>query len=236
MTGYKILVVDDDHKTVELIRLYMEREGYHVMTAYEGSMALDLIRQKRPDLIILDLMLPVINGLDICRILSSESKIPLIMLTAKATEEDILLGLDLGADDYVTKPFSPRQLMARVRAVLRRTSDTAAQKRRPLCCGALEVDPIRHEVRIDGQLVDLTPREFKLIETLMREPGRAFTRLELVERVFGFDYQGLDRTVDAHIMNLRKKLICQSVEDEYIETVYGIGYKFSGYLADSSSY
>lgn len=202
MTGYKILVVDDDPKTVELIRLYMEREGYHVLTAYDGSKALDLTRQKRPDLIILDLMLPVINGLDICRILSSESKISLIMLTAKTTEEDILLGLDLGADDYVTKTFSPCQLMARVRAVLRRTSDAVVQKKRPLCCGALEGDPIRHEVRFDGQLIELTPREFKLIETLMRESGRAFTRLELVERVFGFDYQGLDRTVDAHVMNI----------------------------------
>ena len=227
MENYKILVVDDDRKTVELIRLYLEREGYIVITAYDGRQALELIRQRKPDLVVLDLMLPVVSGLDICRILALETRIPIVMLTAKTTEEDILLGLDLGADDYVTKPFSPRQLVARVRSVLRRAYDTTVRPQGYLTFGNLQVDPVRHEVRIDGEPLPLTPREFKMLETLAREPGRAFTRLELLERVFGYDYKGLERTVDAHIMNLRKKLMCNQNGEEYIQTVYGIGYKFA---------
>ncbi|MCB0091446.1 MAG: response regulator transcription factor, partial [Caldilineaceae bacterium] len=176
MENYKILVVDDDRKTVELIRLYLEREGYIVITAYDGRQALDLIRQRKPDLVVLDLMLPVVSGLDICRILALETRIPIVMLTAKTTEEDILLGLDLGADDYVTKPFSPRQLVARVRSVLRRAYDTTVRPQGYLTFGNLQVDPVRHEVRIDGEPLPLTPREFKMLETLAREPGRAFTR------------------------------------------------------------
>ncbi|MEM7133742.1 MAG: response regulator transcription factor [Chloroflexota bacterium] len=227
MSNHKILVVDDDPKTVELIRLYLENDGYHVLTAYEGRTALDLIRQRKPDLIVLDLMLPKVSGLDICRITLMEEKIPIIMLTARSTEDDILLGLDLGADDYMTKPFSPKQLMARVRAVLRRTSASPTGGQTPLCFGDLEVDSMRHEVRLSGAILPLTPREFKLLETMALEPGRAFTRLELLERVFGFDYEGLERTVDAHIMNLRKKIDKQASENEYIQTVYGIGYKFA---------
>jgi DNA-binding response OmpR family regulator len=233
VSGYRILVVDDDYKTVELIRLYLEREGHHVLTAYDGRDALELIRQKKPGLVILDLMLPTINGLDICRILSLESRTPMIMLTAKSTEDDILLGLDLGADDYITKPFSPRQLMARVRAVLRRTGELEEQSKQSIIFGELELDPLCHEVRCHDTLIELTPREFKLLETLMLEPGRAFSRLELVERVFGFDYKGLERTVDAHIMNLRKKL---SPDDSfnYIQTVYGVGYKFAAQIPQYS--
>lgn len=228
MSTHKIMVVDDDRKTVDLIRLYLEREGYHVTVAYDGREALELIRQKKPHLVILDLMLPTVSGLDICRILSLEMRIPLIMLTAKTTEEDILLGLDLGADDYVTKPFSPRQLVARVRAVLRRTSSAATPPhQKPLRFGDLEIDTVRHEVRLRNEILHLTPREFKMLETLVREPGRAFTRSELLERVFGYDYKGLERTVDAHIMNLRKKLAHDEDETEYIQTVYGIGYKFA---------
>lgn len=228
MHSHRILVVDDDVKTVELIRLYLEQEGHSVMTAYDGRTALDKIRSRKPDLVVLDLMLPKVNGLDICRILSREAPIPIIMLTAKSTEDDILLGLDLGADDYVTKPFSPKQLMARIRAVLRRTHDAAAQKQATLTFGPLGVDPIRHEVRHNDRVIPLTPREFKLLETLAREPGRAFTRLELLERVFGIDYEGLERTVDAHVMNLRKKLAdaMANAPDHYVQTVYGIGYKF----------
>lgn len=227
MENYKILVVDDDRKTVELIRLYLEREGYVVITAHDGRQALDLIRQRKPDLVVLDLMLPVVSGLDICRILALETRIPIVMLTAKTTEEDILLGLDLGADDYITKPFSPRQLVARVRSVLRRAYDTTIRPQGHLAFGDLLVDPVRHEVHLNGVQLQLTPREFKMLETLAREPGRAFTRLELLERVFGYDYKGLERTVDAHIMNLRKKLVSEKSGEEYIQTVYGIGYKFS---------
>ena len=221
-----ILVIDDDMKTVELIRLYLEREKYRVLAAYDGEQALALARQKEPGLIILDWMLPKIDGLDVCRILRAESNVPIIMLTAKATEEDTLQGLDLGADDYVTKPFSPRELVARVRVVLRRTNQQEEQPPEELRIGSLMIDFRSHEVRRDGELIDLTPKEFKLLETLAREPGRAFSRLELVRRVFGLDYEGFERTVDVHMMNLRKKIELQPNEPAYLQTVYGVGYKF----------
>ncbi|MGH2496265.1 MAG: response regulator [Ktedonobacteraceae bacterium] len=221
-----ILVIDDDIKTVELIRLYLEREKYRVMAAYDGEQALALARQKSPGLIILDWMLPKIDGLDVCRILRAESNVPIIMLTAKATEEDTLQGLDLGADDYVTKPFSPRELVARVRVVLRRTQQQEDQPPEELCIGSLLIDFRSHEVWRAGELIDLTPKEFKLLETLAREPGRAFSRLELVRRVFGLDYEGFERTVDVHMMNLRKKIELHPNEPTYLQTVYGVGYKF----------
>ena len=223
----KILVVDDDKKTVDLIRLYLEKDGYGVLAAYDGRQALELARQKRPDLIVLDLMLPEVDGVDVCRILRAESKIPIIMLTAKTTEEDKLLGLDLGADDYVTKPFSPRELLARVRAVLRRVGEEEPKGPPEVCFGELAVDFVRHEVMVRGNPVRLTPKEFKLLETLVREPGRAFTRLELLDRVFGFDYEGLERTVDAHMLNLRKKIEADPSRPTYIHTIYGMGYKFT---------
>lgn len=229
-TNRQILVIEDDLKTVELIRLYLERNGYAVLIAYNGRDGLDLARQKRPDLIVLDLMLPKVGGLDICRILRMEQfNVPIIMLTAKSTEDDILLGLDLGADDYMTKPFSPRQLVARVRTVLRRTSEqpTAPAPRKTLRFGDLVIDSLRHEASLYGEPLPLTPKEFKLLETMGKEPGRAFTRLELLEKVFGFDYAGLERTVDAHIMNLRKKIESQSGNLNYIQTVYGVGYRFA---------
>jgi DNA-binding response OmpR family regulator len=221
-----ILVIDDDIKTVELIRLYLEREKYRVLAAYDGEQALMLARQKSPSLIILDWMLPKIDGLDVCRILRAESDIPIIMLTAKATEEDTLQGLDLGADDYVTKPFSPRELVARVRVVLRRTQQQEDQPPEELRVGQLLIDFRSHEVWRDGELIDLTPKEFKLLETLAREAGRAFSRLELVRRVFGLDYDGFERTVDVHMMNLRKKIELHPNEPTYLQTVYGVGYKF----------
>jgi DNA-binding response OmpR family regulator len=224
-----ILVVDDDKKTVDLIRLYLEREKYRVLVAYDGQQALALARQKYPSLIILDWMLPHVDGLDICRILRAESQIPIIMLTAKAAEEDMLLGLDQGADDYLTKPFSPRELIARVRVVLRRSSQPADDfPAEELNIGPFMVDFRSHEVRLHGKLVDLTPKEFKILETLMREPGRVFSRLELVKRVFGMDYEGFERTVDVHVMNLRKKIEPHPNEPVYLQTVYGVGYKFRG--------
>ena len=223
----KILVVDDDRKTADLIRLYLERDGYGVLMAYDGRQALDLVRQRQPDLIVLDLMLPAVDGLDVCRILRAESPIPIIMLTAKTTEEDKLLGLDLGADDYITKPFSPREVVARVRAVLRRAGATRDQGPSEVRFGELVVDFLSHEVRRGGVPLHLTPKEFKLLETLVREPGRAFSRLALLERVFGLDYEGLERTVDVHIMNLRKKIEPDPARPTYIQTVYGVGYKFA---------
>ncbi len=227
MINRKVLVVDDDKKTVGLVKLYLEKDGYRVLAAYDGRQALELARQKQPDLIVLDLMLPEVDGLDVCQALRAESKIPIIMLTARTTEEDKLLGLELGADDYVTKPFSPRELLARVRAVLRRVGEEEYKGPPQVRFGDLVVDFVRHEVRVRGEPVHLTPREFKLLEVLIKEPGRAFSRLELLDRVFGFDYEGLERTVDAHVMNLRKKIEPDPGRPTYIQTVYGIGYKFT---------
>ena len=221
-----ILVVDDDRKTVDLIRLYLEKDGYRVLCAYDGRQALDLSRRRQPGLIILDLMLPRVDGLDVCRILRSETRVPIIMLTAKTTEEDKLVGLDLGADDYVTKPFSPRELVARVRAVLRRVHNDEEDGPGELIYGNMVVDFIRHEARVDGESIHLTPKEFRLLETMARQPGRVFSRLELLEHAFGFDYGGFERTVDVHVMNLRKKIEPDPADPTYIHTVYGLGYKF----------
>ena len=221
-----ILVVDDDKKTVDLIRLYLEKDGYRVLTAYDGRQALDISRRREPGLIILDLMLPRVDGLDVCRILRSESKVPIIMLTAKTTEEDKLAGLDLGADDYVTKPFSPREMVARVRAVLRRVHTEEDDGPGELVFGDMVVDFVRHEARIDGESIHLTPKEFRLLETMAKQPGRVFSRLELLEHAFGFDYGGFERTVDVHVMNLRKKIEPDPAAPTFIQTVYGLGYKF----------
>jgi DNA-binding response OmpR family regulator len=220
------LVVDDDPKTVELIALYMRREGFQVLSAYDGRRALELARQQRPDLIVLDLMLPLVDGLDITRILRSESRVPLIMLTARTTEDDKLLGLDLGADDYVTKPFSPRELMARIRAVLRRVQP--AYEATPTQCTyrGLSINYLSREVRREGELLKLTPKEYGIVEFMSRQQGQAFARAELVRQVFGIDYEGMDRTIDVHIMNLRRKIEPNPASPIYIVTVYGYGYKF----------
>ncbi len=223
----KILLVDDDRKTVDLIKLYLDKDGYRVLVAYDGQDAVQLARQRRPDLIILDLMLPGIDGLDVCRILRSESRVPIIMLTAKTTEEDKLFGLDLGADDYVTKPFSPRELLARVRAVLRRLGEEESREAPVVRIGDLQIDYVRHEVRLHDHIIHLTPKEFKVLEIMAREPGRAFSRLELLEQAFGVDYEGLERTVDVHVMNLRKKIEPDVDHPIYVQTVYGIGYRIT---------
>ena len=220
-------MVDDDRSIVDLVRLYLERDGYRVLVAYDGLEALKLARQRRPDLIVLDLLLPEVDGLDVCRILQTESKVPIIMLTAKTTEEDKLIGLELGADDYVTKPFSPRELVARVRAVLRRVGQEAPQGPPEIYFADLVIDRRSHEVRVRGEVVSLTPTEFRLLEVLAEEPGRAFTRLELLDRVFGYDFVGFERTVDVHVKNLRKKIEPDPKQPTYVQTVYGVGYKFS---------
>lgn len=225
--GSKILVVDDDKKTVDLIRIYLEREGHLVVAAYDGKQALDLAHRKRFDLVVLDLMLPEMDGLDVCQSLREESDIPIIMLTARTTEEDMLLGLGLGADDYIPKPFSPRTLVARVQAVLRRTGNLDTTEPTHLQVGDLEMDYVRHEVHIQKQPVDLTPKEFKVLEIMIREPGRVFSRNDLLENAFGFSYEGLERTVDVHIMNLRRKIEANPARPIYIETVYGVGYRLA---------
>jgi len=223
----KILVVDDDRKTVDLLRLYLEKDGYQVLAAHDGRQALDLTRQRRPDLIVLDLMLPSVDGLDVCRILRAESATPIIMLTARTTEDDKLLGLDLGADDYITKPFSPREVVARVRVVLRRVGAEREPAPATIRFRQLTVDFVGHVARLRGEPLRLTPKEFKLLETLIKQPGRAWSRLDLLEQVFGFDYEGLERTVDVHVMNLRRKMEHDPARPEYIQTVYGVGYKFA---------
>ncbi|OQA46986.1 MAG: Alkaline phosphatase synthesis transcriptional regulatory protein PhoP [Chloroflexi bacterium ADurb.Bin325] len=221
-----ILVVDDDKKIVDLVTLYLKRDGYTVLAASDGYEALDLARRKLPDLIVLDLMLPELSGSDVCRLLRAESDVPIIMLTARAGDEDKLRGLDLGADDYMTKPFNPRELVARVRAVLRRAApgEPASED---VSFGDLVVSFVRHEVTVGGQPVNLTPTEFRLLEALIREPGRAFSRSELLDRVFGYDYEGVERTVDVHIMNLRRK-IERTPGRRSIATVPGLGYRFEG--------
>lgn len=221
-------MVDDNEKIVNLVQAYLKQDGYRVLTAHNGVQALELARRKRPDLMILDLLLPGMDGLDVCRVLRAEgNEVPIIMLTAKTTEADKLVGLELGADDYVTKPFSPRELIARVRAVLRRVGEKAPQVPSEIQRGDLVVDFVRHEVRVQGNPIRLTPTEFRLLEVLIKEPGRAFSRLELLDQVFGYDFEGLERTVDVHVMNLRRKIEPNPSQPIYVQTVYGVGYKFT---------
>jgi two-component system alkaline phosphatase synthesis response regulator PhoP len=226
MADKKVLVVDDDVKTVELVKLYLERDGYQVLAAYDGIEALRLARENRPDLIVLDLMLPDIDGLEVCRILRHESDVPIIMLTAKSTDQDKLTGLGLGADDYVTKPFSPKELAARVRAVLRRLPGERGPEE--IRSGELSMNFIKHEAWFAGRPLDLTSVEFKLLGVLASEPGRVFSRTSLIEEALGYDFEGFDRTIDVHILNLRRKLELDPSHPRYIKTVYGVGYKFVG--------
>jgi len=228
MAGKKILVVDDDTKIVELVKLYLNRDGYVVITATEGNEALRLARESRPDLIVLDIMLPGMNGLEICRALRNESSVPIILLTAKTTEADRITGLDLGADDYVTKPFSPKELAARVRAVFRRSPEETLQMGpEEVRFGNLTINFRRHEAFLSTRSLDLTPVEFKLLGVLAREPNRVFSRTQLIEKVLGYDFDGFDRTIDVHILNLRRKLEPDASHPRYIKTVYGSGYKFT---------
>ena len=226
MAGKKVLIVDDDIKTVELVKLYLTRDGYQVLTAYDGIEALRLARESRPELIVLDLMLPDIDGLEVCRILRHESNVPIIMLTARSTDQDKLTGLGLGADDYVTKPFSPKELAARVQAVLRRLPRERGPEE--IKIGELSMNFTKHEAWFAGKLLDLTSVEFKLLGVLAREPGRVCSRTSLIEEALGYDFEGFDRTIDVHILNLRRKLELDPSHPRYIKTVYGVGYKFVG--------
>ncbi len=225
MAGKRVLVVDDNVKTVELVKLYLNRDGYRVLTAYDGVEALHLAREEHPDLIVLDLMLPGIDGLQVCRTLRQESDVPIIMLTAKTTDQDKLTGLEIGADDYVTKPFSPRELAARVRAVLRRLPGERGPDR--IQHNELTVDFIKYEAFLASRPLSLTKVEFKLLGVLVKEPGRVFNRAQLIEKALGYDFEGFDRTIDVHILNLRRKLEADPSHPKYIKTVYGAGYKLS---------
>jgi two-component system alkaline phosphatase synthesis response regulator PhoP len=231
MSGKKVLVVDDDVKTVELVKLYLLRDGYRVITAYDGREALQLAREYHPDLIVLDLMLPSMSGLEVCRVLRRESDVPIIMLTAMSADDDRLTGLDLGADDYVTKPFSPRELAARVRAVLRRLPGERGPDK--IEHGSLTVDFLKHEAFLEGKPLNLTPIEFKVLGALVKEPGRVFSRGQIIEKALGQDFDGFDRTIDVHILKLRRKLEPNPHHPMFIKTIYGAGYKLLESNGDS---
>ncbi|MDP9814695.1 DNA-binding response OmpR family regulator [Spirilliplanes yamanashiensis] len=222
----RILVADDDPKHAQLIRLYLEREGHQVLTVGDGRAALEQARARRPDLLVLDVMMPLTDGLDVCRIIRRESDVAILLVTARTSENDMLLGLDIGADDYLTKPVSPRELTARVRALLRRTGRAEAAPP-VLRVGGLEIDPQRYEVRVDGAPVALTAKEFGILELLAGEPGRVFTRAQIMDRTFGFDHDVSARTVDAHVVNLRRKIEADPADPVYVQTVYGRGYRMA---------
>lgn len=222
----KVVVVEDDAVVAETLTVYLRQAGFEVATASDGRRGLELARDADVNLVILDLMIPGISGHDVCRRLRSESTVPILMLTARASEDDRVSGLELGADDYVPKPFSPREVVARVQALLRRTASAPATPPPPLAIGSLEVDVWARQARVGGRVVTLTPTEFRLLETLARQPGRVFTREELVSRALGPDFDGFDRTVDVHVTNLRKKLDPKG-ETRFILTVHGVGYRLA---------
>ncbi len=221
-----ILVVDDEPKIARLARDYLEKNGFHVLTAASGALVLPTFRQEKPDLVVLDLNLPGLDGLDVCRELRRISDVPIIMLTARVEETDRLIGLELGADDYVTKPFSPRELVARVRAVLRRAQGGVREPDR-IRAHDLEIDLKGHRVLRDGTPIDLSRMEFNILTLLAQHPGQAFTRAQLLNRLHGVAFEGYDRSIDAHIKKLRRKLEPVPAEPRYIETVYGVGYRFA---------
>jgi two-component system OmpR family response regulator len=224
MTAKRILVIDDERQIVDIVRAYLAREGYQVAVAYDGPTALERARREHPDLVVLDLMLPGLSGWDVCRKLRENSQVPIIMLTAREEVADRIVGLEIGADDYVSKPFDPRELVARVRAVLRR-GDLSEVSTDVISHGELWIDTGTRHVTVAGRGVSLTPTEFDLLAVLVRSPGRVFTRGQLLDRIQGDDYEGYERTIDSHIKNLRKKLAPDGGEPQWITTVHGIGYR-----------
>jgi DNA-binding response OmpR family regulator len=224
MSGNRVLVVDDEDHILELARLYLSREGYQIETVADGSQALARFGQVKPDLVVLDIMLPNLDGLTICKEIRKQSQVPIIMLTARDEVTDKVVGLELGADDYLTKPFHPQELVARAKALVRRARLEPDQPRL-VRAGRLEVDLERHEVRFGEGRVQLRPKEFDLLALLARHPGRVFQRSELLDLVWGYDFPGYTRTVDVHVQQLRDKLARGGVADPAIQTVWGVGYK-----------
>jgi two-component system response regulator BaeR len=225
MAHKHILIVEDEQKLAALLKEYLEKAGYRATIASRGDQAVAQVRKKAPDLMLLDIMLPGMDGMAVCREVRKFSSIPIIMTTAKVEEIDRLLGLEIGADDYICKPFSPREVVARVKAVLRRSNPETPESN--LSLGPLVLDENTHLAKVSGQPLDLTPSEFKLLQVLISQPGRVFSRDELLSRVQGYDCEGYDRTIDSHIKNLRKKIAEHLPGKEIITTVYGIGYKLS---------
>jgi len=223
MAGERILIVDDETHIVDLVRMYLERDGFRVDSAVDGAQGLRLIAEGRPALVILDLMLPEVDGLEVCRRVRADSDVPIVMLTARDDDVDKIVGLELGADDYLTKPFNPRELVARVKAILRRTEHPARPEGAPLHIGDVTVDPARREVTVAGQMVGLRAKEFDLLQAFAEHKGLVLTREQLLSRVWGYDFYGETRTVDVHVAHLRKRLATSATVR--IETVTGVGYK-----------
>ncbi len=228
----RILVVEDEKAIRDVVAAYLEREGFWVTPAADGQTALNEFSRRRFDLIVLDLMLPEVSGEEVCRRIRDVSDVPIIMLTAKGEEEDRIAGLELGADDYLVKPFSPRELVARVRALLRRAHVTEEPQRERLVYADLEIDVAGHKAFLGGEELDLTASEFKLLVTLARYPGRVYSRMELVEKVLGYDFEGYERTIDSHVKNLRAKLHDDPREPRFVYTVHGVGYRFESPAED----
>jgi DNA-binding response OmpR family regulator len=220
----KVLVVDDEKKIVEIIKAYLEREGYQVIVAFDGQSALETAEKQNPDLIILDLMLPELSGLEVCSMIRRRSRVPIIMLTAKDEVTDKIIGLEMGADDYVTKPFDAKELVSRVKAIFRRIGNMDKLEQ-VLKVGELEIDTQKRQVSRGSERLELTPIEFDLLKIMAENPGRVFSRMQLLDKVQGDAYEGYERTIDSHIKNLRKKIEVDPEHSEYIITVHGVGYK-----------
>jgi two-component system alkaline phosphatase synthesis response regulator PhoP len=224
----RILVVDDDHQIVRLVKAYLEKAGYNVLTAFDGETALHVLRRESPDILVLDLMLPDRDGWDLTQLIRKDkqlSDIPIIMLTARVEDTEKIIGLEIGADDYITKPFNPREVVARIRSVLRRSQRGMYRNSQVLEVGSLLLDTGRRKLLVDGTPVELTATEFELLHVLMNNPGYAFTRNELVERSLGYSTEGMGRTLDSHIKNLRRKIEPNPKNPSYLQTIYGVGYK-----------
>ena len=224
MSAY-LLVAEDDRSQAEVLRRYLTAEGYETVVVHDGQAALDEVRRRRPDLLVLDVLMPGLDGLTVARILRAESAVPILMVTARAGEEDLLAGLDGGADDYLTKPYSPRELTARARALLRRSGGRPQDKM--LTVGALVVDVARHQVHADGQLVSCTPGEFAILAAMAAQPDRVFTRAQLLEQTNGVERDSVERSIDVHVLNLRRKVEPNPKRPARLLTVYGIGYKLT---------
>jgi len=227
-----ILVVDDEIKTCDVIRAYLEKNGYEVIIAPDGKNALELVYSKNPDLILLDLNLPYVDGIEVCKIVRRNSRVPIIMLTARDEEDDKIIGLELGADDYITKPFSPREVVSRVKALFRRLDegDGNGHQEKRISVGELQINIDRHEVQYFGQDLSLTPREFSIVSILARHQGLVYSRLQLLDQVYNESYEGFDRTIDSHIKNIRQKMVKINPDRSVpLVTVHGIGYKLENY-------
>jgi DNA-binding response OmpR family regulator len=222
-----ILVAEDDRRQAEIVRSYLVAERYEVSVVHDGRAALEQARRSRPDLLVLDVMMPELDGLNVCRLLRQESSVPILMLTARSDEDDLLLGLDVGADDYLTKPYSPRELTARVRTLLRRVERAARPTGLLLRVGPIAVDLNGHIVSVDGRAVDCTPTEFAILAALSEQPDRVFTRAQLLERISGIDRDSTERAIDTHVLNLRRKIEVNPRRPVLLLTVYGVGYKLT---------